>query len=411
MPGAANGFAETKKAANLRAAASKKSYKEEESSEDDVPLSQATPTTTPVKPRKKPVRKKARQASETPEQESEDEKPLIKEKPKPARKKRAKQESDEDEDSDDVPVKNARKKPKASTRKAKMETSENDGEISTPKPKAKSSKATNGTKKSKAEANGSPKKASKEEEEEDTYKWWEQQQQDEQDAADALGDGSVKWKTLQHNGVLFPPPYQPLPDHVKLHYNGMIFWPVSDQFLNCWRVGKPVSLPPAAEEVAGFFAAMLATDHARDSVFQENFFKDFLRVLKDAPPVHLLSAFRLVRVLTVKQKDGTVIETFESCDFRKMYDHFESEKAKKQGMTSAQKKELKEAQNQVEEKYACGTMSYPFVYLANEFVDRYKTCLLDGRKEKVGNFRVEPPGLFRGRGDHPKKGALKVLID
>ncbi|KZS98676.1 hypothetical protein SISNIDRAFT_472490 [Sistotremastrum niveocremeum HHB9708] len=234
-----------------------------------------------------------------------------------------------------------------------METSENDGEISTPKPKAKSSKATNGTKKSKAEANGSPKKASKEEEEEDTYKWWEQQQQDEQDAADALGDGSVKWKTLQHNGVLFPPPYQPLPDHVKLHYNG-----------------KPVSLPPAAEEVAGFFAAMLATDHARDSVFQENFFKDFLRVLKDAPP-----------------KDGTVIETFESCDFRKMYDHFESEKAKKQGMTSAQKKELKEAQNQVEEKY--------------------KTCLLDGRKEKVGNFRVEPPGLFRGRGDHPKKGALK----
>ena len=38
----------------------------------------------------------------------------------------------------------------------------------------------------------------------------------------------------------------------------------------------------------------------------------------------------------------------------------------------------------------------------------YTHCFLDGRKEKVGNFRVEPPGLFRGRGDHPKKGALKV---
>lgn len=38
----------------------------------------------------------------------------------------------------------------------------------------------------------------------------------------------------------------------------------------------------------------------------------------------------------------------------------------------------------------------------------YKTCLLDGRKEKVGNFRVEPPGLFRGRGEHPKTGLLKV---
>jgi DNA topoisomerase-1 len=33
---------------------------------------------------------------------------------------------------------------------------------------------------------------------------------------------------------------------------------------------------------------------------------------------------------------------------------------------------------------------------------------LDGRKEKVGNFRVEPPGLFLGRGEHPKKGSLKV---
>ena len=40
----------------------------------------------------------------------------------------------------------------------------------------------------------------------------------------------------------------------------------------------------------------------------------------------------------------------------------------------------------------------------------YTHCMLDGRKEKVGNFRVEPPGLFRGRGEHPKKGALKVRI-
>ncbi len=39
----------------------------------------------------------------------------------------------------------------------------------------------------------------------------------------------------------------------------------------------------------------------------------------------------------------------------------------------------------------------------------YKTCLLDGRKELVGNFRIEPPGLFRGRGKHPKTGKLKVL--
>ena len=29
---------------------------------------------------------------------------------------------------------------------------------------------------------------------------------------------------------------------------------------------------------------------------------------------------------------------------------------------------------------------------------------------QVGNFRVEPPGLFRGRGEHPKMGMLKRRI-
>ena len=29
---------------------------------------------------------------------------------------------------------------------------------------------------------------------------------------------------------------------------------------------------------------------------------------------------------------------------------------------------------------------------------------------QVGNFRVEPPGLFRGRGEHPKMGKLKRRI-
>lgn len=38
----------------------------------------------------------------------------------------------------------------------------------------------------------------------------------------------------------------------------------------------------------------------------------------------------------------------------------------------------------------------------------YLYAIVDGRKEKVGNFRIEPPGLFRGRGDHPKTGRLKV---
>ncbi|KAF9589713.1 hypothetical protein IFM89_027988 [Coptis chinensis] len=35
---------------------------------------------------------------------------------------------------------------------------------------------------------------------------------------------------------------------------------------------------------------------------------------------------------------------------------------------------------------------------------------LTPEQEEVGNFRVEPPGLFCGRGDHPKMGKLKKCI-
>jgi DNA topoisomerase-1 len=71
-----------------------------------------------------------------------------------------------------------------------------------------------------------------------------------------------------------------------------------------------------------------------------------------------------------------------------MFEYFEEEKAKKKALTTAEKKALKKQKDEMEAKYV--------------------TCTLDSRKEKVGNFRVEPPGLFRGRGEHPKKGALKV---
>ena len=31
-------------------------------------------------------------------------------------------------------------------------------------------------------------------------------------------------------------------------------------------------------------------------------------------------------------------------------------------------------------------------------------------RERIGNFKIEPPGLFRGRGDHPKQGMIKVCV-
>lgn len=71
-----------------------------------------------------------------------------------------------------------------------------------------------------------------------------------------------------------------------------------------------------------------------------------------------------------------------------MFQYLDSEREKRKNRTAKEKKAEKTVRDALEEKY--------------------KTCTLDGRVEKVGNFRIEPPGLFRGRGKHPKTGKLKA---
>ena len=43
-----------------------------------------------------------------------------------------------------------------------------------------------------------------------------------------------------------------------------------------------------------------------------------------------------------------------------------------------------------------------------EIQKEYGFCTIDGHTEKIGNFRIEPPGLFRGRGEHPKQVSSEV---
>lgn len=296
---------------------------------------------------RKPPKKKVKQEDDdysSGGRDSDDDKPIGKKAPQKVKRK-VKDQGEGDGESaseDDKPLK------KAATKKAAVKRTPKEEKLGSEGP---ASKKRNGKVKDE-ETEGSSKKGrkKKEEEEEDIFRWWEQQE------GGPDGDGTQKWQTLEHNGVYFPPPYEPLPAHVKMKYDG-----------------KPVDLPPAAEEVAGFYAALLETDHAKDKTFNKNFFKDWQTVLKKNPP-----------------RGGVKITEFNLCDFRPMYEYFEAEKAKKKSMTSAEKKEAKAAKDALEAPYT--------------------HCVLDGRKEKVGNFRVEPPGLFRGRGDHPKKGALKLRV-
>lgn len=191
------------------------------------------------------------------------------------------------------------------------------------------------------------------EEEEEEYRWWEDP---------TKGDGTIKWTTLEHNGVVFPPPYEPLPSNVKMRYNGI-----------------PVTLVPEAEEVATFYGSMLnSTVNVENPTFNKNFFSDFTEILN--------------KTGHGKDKDGNVvkIKEFAKCDFEPIFEYFDGQRAAKKALPIAERKAMKAAKDEAEA---------PYMY-----------CLWDGRKQKVGNFRVEPPGLFRGRGEHPKTGKVKKRV-
>ena len=161
----------------------------------------------------------------------------------------------------------------------------------------------------------------------------------------------VMWKTLEHAGVVFPPPYEP--HGVPLVYEG-----------------QDVKLLPHEEEVATFFAVMKDTDYAQKDVFVKNFFDGFKKVLRNGPNKH--------------------IKDFKKCDFTKIYMWDLERREKNKQISNEEKKRIKAEKDKAEEKYQWAT--------------------IDGRREKVGNFRVEPPGLFRGRGEHPKMGRIKKRI-
>ncbi|CAG89140.2 DEHA2F09988p [Debaryomyces hansenii CBS767] len=239
------------------------------------------------------------------------------------------------------PKKTSKKKSESGTAKPRNGTKKSKGAKSTGSNKTDAVKKEDEV----AKTEKDPSSTREDEEDEEKYKWWE--------AEDV--DGEQKWESLEHNGVIFPPDYEPLPSHVKLYYDG-----------------KPVDLPLEAEEVAGFFGAMAETDHAKNPTFQKNFFEDFCKVLKDAGGCNV-----------------NIID-FHRMDFSKMHAHFEMLRDQKKLLSKDEKKAIKAEKDKFEEPY--------------------KTCLLNGHKEQVGNFRIEPPGLFRGRGAHPKTGKLKRRV-
>ncbi|KAI5623883.1 DNA topoisomerase I, mitochondrial isoform X1, partial [Silurus asotus] len=166
-------------------------------------------------------------------------------------------------------------------------------------------------------------------------------------------EDGIKWRFLEHKGPYFPPEYQPLPDNVKFYYNG-----------------NPVKLSLAAEEVALFFAQMLDHEYTTKDVFRDNFFKDWRKEM------------------TLEER--MLITDLNKCDFGELHSmHRERVEARK-NMSKEEKLVIKECNQKILEEYGY--------------------CMLDHHRERIGNFKIEPPGLFRGRGEHPKQGMLKKRL-
>lgn len=171
------------------------------------------------------------------------------------------------------------------------------------------------------------------------------------DAADAE-KSKQKWTTLEHNGIEFAEPYTKI--NVPILYDG-----------------KKVRLNAKCEEIAVFFARKIGSEYENKPTFRKNFFEDFKDALKGT-------------------EADDVIEDLALCDFTPIVQYLRKKKQEKDELPTAEKKRLK----QIDE----------------ERLKKYKTCVVDGRVEKVGNIKVEPPGLFLGRGEHPKMGRVKKRI-
>ncbi|XP_056129056.1 DNA topoisomerase I, like [Lampris incognitus] len=165
-------------------------------------------------------------------------------------------------------------------------------------------------------------------------------------------DGS-KWRFLEHKGPVFAPPYEPLPSNVKFYYDG-----------------KLMKLRPEAEEVATFFAKMLDHDYTTKDIFRKNFFKDWRKEMTS--------------------EEKSKITDLKKCNFTEMHEYFKAQSEARKALSKEEKQKIKEENERI--------------------LQEYGFCIMDNHKERIANFRIEPPGLFRGRGDHPKMGMLKRRI-
>ena len=169
---------------------------------------------------------------------------------------------------------------------------------------------------------------------------------------DAPKTSGRKMKQLIHNGVLIPDAYAP------------------QGFTITFR-GTPLKLTPLQEEMAVKFAQKFGTPYTEDPMFCSNFMKDFAKGLGI--------------------KENIIVTDF---DWTPITRWIEAERARKANMSKEEKKQLAAARKKLRE----------------ERKERYGWATVDGVKMEIGNYAVEPPSVFMGRGKHPIRGSWKPAV-
>jgi len=158
----------------------------------------------------------------------------------------------------------------------------------------------------------------------------------------------------------------------RLKHNGVLVPIYESQGLTIRYKGKRIKLTPGQEEMAVAWVKKLGTDYVKDPVFVRNFAGDFSKALGLETP--------------------TKIGDF---DFSNIIRRVGAEKAKKEGMSREERKNLADVRKKAREKNK----------------QKYGYAEVNGEVIEIGNYNVEPPSIFMGRGKHPLRGRWKPRVN
>ena len=79
----------------------------------------------------------------------------------------------------------------------------------------------------------------------------------------------MKWKTLEHKGILFPPEYQSVGIQIKINGENVSLTLEQEEMVYQWAKKKDAPKPGVTEK------------YVEDPVFQKNFVKDFAKTFNN----------------------------------------------------------------------------------------------------------------------------------